>query len=183
MKRALIAWPLFFCAIAIVPEARAEEDKSTGPSIANACAAKEHAGFDFWIGNWTVYGGKGNDKVQGRNRIQRSASGCWLTEVWSSASGPSYDGTSLNAWDAQYKVWRQFWTGADGTVLRLSGGVVDGKMIMTGELPNGEHAVQQQRITWTPNPDRSVTQEWETSDDAGASWKMAFRGTYRRDPE
>ena len=33
------------------------------------------------------------------------------------------------------RVWRQFWVGADGVVLRLEGGLQDGAMVLTGELP------------------------------------------------
>ena len=144
-----------------------------------ACTAGEHRQFDFWLGRWTVHGGPDGKTLQGSSRIERSDNGCWITEHWHSARGS--DGTSLNAWDAQYGVWRQFWTGADGVVLRLEGGLRDGAMDMRGELPKAGGGTQLQRIRWTPQADGSVTQQWETSDDAGRSWQVSFLGVYRRD--
>jgi hypothetical protein len=142
------------------------------------CTVAEHRQFDFWLGHWTVRGGPGGTTLQGTSHIERSDNGCWITEHWHSARGS--DGTSLNAWDAQYQVWRQFWTGADGVVLRLEGGLRDGAMEMHGELPKAGGGVQLQRIRWTPQGDGSVTQQWDTSDDDGRSWQVSFLGVYRR---
>lgn len=144
------------------------------------CTDAAYRGFDFWLGEWIVHGGPDGNQLQGRNRILRSGNGCWLSEHWTSATGN--EGTSLNAWDANHGVWRQFWVGADGVVLRLQGGRRDGAMVMEGESPRADGGVQQQRITWTPADDGNVTQRWETSDDAGASWQVAFLGVYRRVP-
>ena len=142
------------------------------------CTAPEHRQFDFWLGQWQVYGGPDGTTHVGDNRIERSDNGCWLVEHWRGASG--IDGTSTNAWDAQHRVWRQFWVGADGVVLRLEGGLQNGAMVMTGELPNPQGGTQLQRITWTPQTDGSVVQHWDTSDDAGTTWATTFRGHYRR---
>ena len=39
------------------------------------------------------------------------------------------------------------------------------------------------RMTFTPHPDGSVRQLWESSDDDGRSWQTAFDGRYvRRKP-
>jgi hypothetical protein len=143
-----------------------------------ACAGDETRQFDFWLGEWDVYGGADGARLVGHNRIERSGNGCWLSEHWQSTRGS--DGTSLNAWDAQFKVWRQFWVGADGVVLRLQGGLRDGAMVMTGDLPKADGGMQRQRISWTPKPDGSVVQLWEISDDDGKSWTTSFLGRYRR---
>lgn len=170
-------WMTLF-AIAASPHVAAQSGTqvaSTAPPP--ACASGEYRQFDFWLGDWIVCGGPNGDQLQGTSRIERSDNGCWLVEHWHGAGGS--DGTSLNAWDAQYKVWRQFWTGADGVVLRLEGGLGDGAMVMTGELPGVHGGMQLQRITWTPAVEGSVLQRWETSDDAGTSWQVSFLGTYR----
>ncbi|QNP41943.1 hypothetical protein [Lysobacter solisilvae (ex Woo and Kim 2020)] len=142
------------------------------------CEGAEHRQFDFWLGEWDVYGGAQGEQLLGHNRIERSANGCWLVEHWQGASGNH--GTSTNAWDAAYRVWRQFWVGGDGVVLRLEGGREGEAMVLAGELPDGKGGTQRQRIRWTPQADGSVVQHWETSDDAGASWQSSFRGVYRR---
>lgn len=146
-----------------------------------ACPAPESQQFDFWLGDWIVVGAPGTPKqglTLGHNRIAKVADGCGLSEHWRGAGG--MQGHSLNAWDPAAKVWRQFWIGGDGVVLQLSGGLVEGRMQLEGTLPAAGGGLQRQRIGWTPNPDGSVTQRWETSDDAGASWQVAFLGVYRR---
>ena len=140
------------------------------------CEGAEHRQFDFWLGEWDVHGEDG--QLLGTNRIERSGNGCWLVEHWRGVSGNH--GTSTNAWDAQYRVWRQFWVGGDGVVLRLEGAREGEAMVMRGELPDAKGGIQHQRITWTPQADGSVVQQWDTSDDAGASWQTSFRGSYRR---
>jgi hypothetical protein len=73
-----------------------------------------------------------------------------------------------------------FWVGGDGVVLRLEGGLQGRAMVMTGELPAKNGGVQRQRISWTPQDDGSLVQQWDTSDDDGATWSTSFRGTYRK---
>lgn len=99
-----------------------------------ACTAPEHQQFDFWIGQWDVWGGADGKVLLGRNRIAREAGGCVLHEHWQGTRGIS--GMSLNAWDAQRRQWTQFWVGGDGLVLRLQGGLEAGAMVMRGELPS-----------------------------------------------
>jgi hypothetical protein len=153
----------------------------TAMSAHAACSAPEARQFDFWLGDWVVVGVPGTPgagRTLGHNRITKIAAGCGLSEHWRGASG--LQGHSLNAWDAAGGVWRQFWVGGDGVVLQLSGGLVAGRMQLEGVLPGAGGGEQRQRIAWTPNPDGSVTQRWDTSDDAGASWQLAFLGLYRR---
>lgn len=167
------------CAIAPV-QAQSTETIPPVPRPAPPCSSVQSHQFDFWLGEWIVHAGPKGDKLAGHNRIERSDNGCWLSEHWRGARGNR--GTSLNAWDAQHQVWRQFWVGSDGAVLRLSGGIRDGAMVMGGQSPTKDGGVQQQRITWTPRDDGSVTQQWDTSDDDGKTWQTVFLGIYRHPP-
>jgi len=179
MKANKLLHPVSMLLMMLASSANARE--SPDKTVENAaCVAPEYRQFDFWLGEWDVYGGTDGKRVLGHSRIERHASGCWLSEHWQSGSGPAHDGTSLNTWDAQYKVWRQFWVGADAGVLRLEGKFHLGVMTMEGQLPGENQPIQLQRITWTPNTDGSVTQHWEISDDKGASWQTSFLGIYRR---
>jgi hypothetical protein len=45
---------------------------------------------------------------------------------------------------------------------------------------DGEAKTLVQRITWTPLPDGGLRQLWETSADAGSTWKTVFDGYYSR---
>ena len=113
----------------------------------------------------------------GRGLVRTGGRG--LLENWTSAAGGA--GKSLNAYNPAKKLWQQFWVGADGTVLELTGGLdAKGAMVMTSE--NSPANPRLSRITWTPNTDGSVRQLWEVSRDAGKTWQTAFDGLYRRKP-
>lgn len=131
--------------------------------------------FDFWLGEWEVTNPAGT--VAGTSKIEAIAGGAGLLENWTGGSG--YAGKSLNTWNAAKKQWQQYWVGSDDGVLELNGGLVDGRMVLTGEHDvRGRHLIE--RITWTPNADGSVRQHWEQSADGGQTWKTAFDGLYRR---
>lgn len=136
----------------------------------------ESAQFDFWVGEWEVTGKAG--KVVGHSRIEKMAGGWGLLENWESPGAP---GKSLNAWNLAQKCWQQFWVGSGGGILELRGGLdAQGRMVLQGESPSPRGGTQLNRITWTPNPDGTVRQFWETSADAGATWQPSFDGLYRR---
>jgi hypothetical protein len=150
-------------------------------SADDPCARAEARQFDFWLGDWDVVappGAPNAGALLGRNRIERVANGCGLAEHWRGASG--FDGTSLNAWDPAQRVWRQFWVGRDGVVLRLEGGLDGGDMLLQGTLPGADGRPQRQRIRWSPRAGGGLTQHWEISDDDGATWQTSFLGVYRR---
>lgn len=130
--------------------------------------------FDFWLGEWDVTNAAG--KLAGTSKIE-SIAAAGLLESWTGATG--YTGRSLNAWNAAKKQWQQYWVGSDGGVLELSGGLVDGRMVLAGEhgVKGGRRL---ERITWTPNADGTVRQHWEQSADGGKTWTTAFDGLYRR---
>lgn len=141
-----------------------------------ACAAPVHRQFDFWIGRWDVFLPNGNKA--GENVIESIADGCALLESWTGRGGVT--GKSLNVHDARDGRWHQTWVDSSGGRLELAGTFGDGRMVLAstvGEIGKpGDRSVQ--RITWTPNPDGSVRQLWESSDDGGATYRVAFDGRY-----
>jgi hypothetical protein len=143
------------------------------------CATDAHHQFDFWLGEWEVRRNDAAAPVVGHNTIAR-IDGCTLLESWRGADGGT--GHSMNAYDAASRSWRQFWVGSGGMVLPLEGGLSDTAMILLGELPNpktGRSA--RQRVSFTPRPDGSVRQHWESSND-GEHWETVFDGIYRHPP-
>lgn len=145
---------------------------------ARRCDRPEQRQFDFWVGTWEVFAPDG--KKAGDNRIESIDGGCALLERWRGRGG--FSGTSLNHWDAATRRWRQRWVDNQGGVLELDGGHDGTRMLLSGRLPHPERpgAFQWQRIGWTPQPDGSVRQLWEHSDDEGRRWTVAFDGLYRR---
>lgn len=127
--------------------------------------------FDFWIGEWEV------TTPAGTSKIESIAGQAALLENWTGAGG--FIGKSLNAYNATEKQWQQFWVDNTGGVLELNGGLVDGRMVLSGKhVVNGQALIE--RITWTPNADGSVRQHWEQSVDAGKTWVSAFDGLYQK---
>jgi hypothetical protein len=145
------------------------------PAI-TGCEAAQHRQFDFWLGVWDVT--RSDGQRAGTNRIERILGGCALYESWEGASGSR--GHSLSAWDPGDDKWHQTWVDNEGTVLMISGGVVNGEMVMEGErsLPDGNQTLE--RITWTPNADGTLRQLWQSSRDRGMRWATVFDGTYRK---
>lgn len=140
-----------------------------------ACEGPEYRAFDFWLGEWKVSTAEG--KFAGFNRITLEYGACVLHERYLTAGG--YIGESLNTYDAGRKVWHQTWVDNTGTLLLLDGGIRDGKMVLEGETTDEKGQVSQQRITWTPNPDGSVSQLWQ-SRIAESKWETVFDGLYRK---
>ena len=134
--------------------------------------------FDFWLGDWNVTTPDG--KPAGTNRIESVSNGRGLLEDW--VGDPAVgggNGKSLNAYNLSKKEWQQFWIGSGGGVLELSGGLVGGKMVLTGShVVRG--ATLNERISYTPNGDGSVRQVWDQSRDGGKTWTNVFDGIYRR---
>jgi hypothetical protein len=150
-------------------------EDTPAPAAPRACQAPEHRQFDFWLGEWSVTQA---GKTAGINRIERILDGCALLESWTGASG--YRGNSLNFFDPARQRWHQTWIGTDGQGLALDGEFVDGKMVLAGtRLDPATKNTVHDRITWTPNPDGTLRQLWETSTD-GKSWSAIFDGFYSK---
>jgi hypothetical protein len=153
------------CAIALA---------ATATGALSACEAPEHRQFDFWVGEWQV--SRADGQPAGTNRITREYGGCVIHEHYTTPRG--YAGESLNAWDADRKVWHQTWVDTAGTVPLLEGRLVGNEMVLEGPGMDEGRPIRH-RITWTPNADGSVRQHWESSGADGA-WKTLFDGTYRK---
>lgn len=163
---------LFALLTATVAQAADTAAPAPPPAPKLGCTSAESRAFDFWIGTWDVTDPSG--KTVGHSRIESILSGCSISEHWEGRSG--FTGVSYNAWDMKAKVWHQFWVDAQGNVARLQGGVAKGSMVLQS-APSPTHV---DRITWTPNPDASVRQLWEASEDGGKAWKTVFDGLYRK---
>jgi hypothetical protein len=153
--------------ISLIVLACSQAHSMTTPPAPRPCSTLEHRQFDFWIGEWDVFGPKGTQV--GKSRIELHGQGCYLLENWTGGSG--VEGKSLNMYDTSDKKWHQSWYDSSGSRLDLTGGIVDGKMVLSS-------ADGSQRITWTPNPDGSVRQLWESSADKGKTFTIAFDGKY-----
>lgn len=148
---------------------------ATASATAAPCDAQQFRQFDFWIGEWQVM--KPDGTLAGTNSIRREYGGCVLHERYQTPKG--YTGESLNTYDAGRQRWHQTWVDSAGTLLLLDGGLQGSDMVLEGTTTDDKGVVTRHRITWTPNPDGTVRQHWQTTD-AGGAWATAFDGLYRR---
>jgi hypothetical protein len=146
------------------------------PRPPKACAAPEFRQFDFWLGDWKVTDPKGN--VAGTNLITLEMDGCVLHEHWVGSKGGN--GESFNIYDGATKQWHQTWVDNGGTLLSLIGGIVDGRMVLSGpgQGPKGEAITN--RIAWEKLADGRVRQTWTVSSDGGKTWATSFDGYYSK---
>ena len=156
------------------PPAPTDPD-GNGPVTPN-CSAEGYRAFDFWLGDWTVENTDGGQL--GTNTISRISHGCAVLEHWVSGSG--IPGQSLNHFDPATATWHQRWVGGNGQILELSGRLDGASMVLSGEREGPNDGIIIDRVTWTPQPDGSVVQDWQISQDGGESWQAAFYGIYKR---
>ncbi|MEE4216757.1 MAG: hypothetical protein V2I48_04060 [Xanthomonadales bacterium] len=155
-----------------------ELEEPSAPSPALRCDTAEHHQFDFWLGDWNV---SADGLPAGTNSVQSIQGGCALQEHWKGSGIGGISGTSFNIYDRDSGNWHQTWVDASGTLLQLDGGLVDGVMVLEGKRPApGGAGATRHRIAWTPNPDGTVRQLWEASQDDGGSWNVIFDGLYTR---
>jgi hypothetical protein len=142
---------------------------------APACSQSEFTQFDFWLGEWQVFGPKGN--LAGTNSITRAHGGCVILERWAGTGGVT--GSSFNIYTPSTKKWHQIWVDSGGTLLQLEGQFSEGSMRLEGSGLTAKGPMLN-RITWTPRPDGTVRQFWEISTDGGKTWQASFDGSYRK---
>lgn len=137
--------------------------------------------FDFWVGDWNVYGANQPDTLGGTNRIEKRSNGCLILEEWTSATGN--DGTSMNFLDPTSGQWRQIWMGSNNYIDYSGGLNADGQMVLEGEITYFGASGSQSapfRGTWTPNEDGTVTQHFQQYDAENDVWNDWFVGRYVR---
>ena len=142
------------------------------------CNDADHRAFDFWIGDWNV-SPAGASAVIAKSKIEKIV-GCAISETYVQTVGPGgrsldYHGRSISSYVPADKGWRQFYVDNAGRAATLTGGVVNGTMVLSQQIPIGVT-----RMTLTPNADGTVRQHGELSTDGGKSWSTSFDFTYRR---
>jgi hypothetical protein len=143
-----------------------------GQGTSPACSSADHRAFDFWLGEWEVHAGA---KLAGTSSIRREYGGCVVHVRYDTHHG--YSGESLNIYDEPRRTWHQSWVDSSGLLLVLEGGIRAGSMVLEGQSLGSDGTTTKHRITWTPHPDGSVRQLWESAG-PGGKWTVAFDGQY-----
>jgi hypothetical protein len=128
-----------------------------------------HRQFDFWAGDWNVYGAGG--QYAGENAITPGSAGCVLAETWTNARGGT--GHSLNFVEPATGRWRQVWVGRGHRIDYQGGLDGEGRMVLTGEITYWTEQGTQSfefRGAWTPLQSGHVIQHFQQRDPESGAW-------------
>lgn len=149
------------------------------------CSTPEARQLDFWLGEWDLtwpaeqMGGAQGDLGRGRNSITRLFDDCVIEENFMTDDA-SYRGHSVSVYDVSAGVWRQTWVDSAGGYLWLTGGEVDGQMILSTEPVEKEAGVAVNRMVFADVETDSLEWVWQRSDDGGSTWTDLWNISYRR---
>ncbi|MGB2427170.1 MAG: hypothetical protein ACPH9N_05785 [Alteromonas sp.] len=68
---------------------------------------------------------------------------------------------SINAFHKATKQWHQTWIDCNGAVLKLSGGIQNGIMVLSGIVMDVSGKPATHQISWEPQVDGTVVQHWQ----------------------
>ena len=149
--------------------------ESQAPALPVPCDSAAYHAFDFWIGEWEVFGA--GDQKAGDNHISRQESGCLLLEEWVSASGNT--GQSYSFYEPVADQWRQVWV-SPSALIDYTGNLTEtGSMKLEGEISYRNNTSFPFTGEWTLQDDGSVRQHFEQYNPETDTWDAWFTGTYR----
>lgn len=135
--------------------------------------------FDFWIGEWDVYGKNG--RKAGDSRIEIILDSCIILENWTSANG-GYAGKSFNTYNAVSRQWQQTWVdNRGGSTEFLEGRYENRRMVfLTKPYLYSKDTMAIRRLTFYNLAPGKVRQHGEISKDAARTWTTEYDLEYRR---
>ncbi len=147
------------------------------------CSDPIYRQFDFWLGNWDVYG-KQNKKA-GDSKISILLDSCIILEEWTSVQAPNnfnYTGKSFNTYNSSSKQWQQTWVdNAGGTTEYLKGKFENNKMVFTSvPFAFKRDSMAVRRLTFFNLGKDKVRQWGEISKDNEKTWNSEYDLEYRR---
>lgn len=133
--------------------------------------------WDFWVGEWNVYGNDEKRALAGTNSVEKHYANCLITETWVDVNGNG--GFSINYYNPVRNQWRQVWV-SNGYSIDYTGGLNDeGQMVLEGEIDNYQpNSSTPFRGIWTPQENGDVIQRFEAYDAATDKWNVWFEGLY-----
>jgi hypothetical protein len=139
--------------------------------------------FDFWIGEWEVFGKNG--KKAGDSKIELILDSCIILENWKSANPVKslyYSGKSFNSYNTKNKQWQQTWVDNIGGKTEYSEGRFENNSMVFQTAPFlfNKDTMAIQRLTFYNLGRDRVRQLGEISKDNGLSWVTQYDLEYRR---
>jgi hypothetical protein len=138
-----------------------------------SCSAPGYRQFDFRLGSFDVTTRSG--QPAGTAQVESVLDGCLLVEYWTGAL--SGRGRAHYYYDSDADLWRMLFVNDEGASLIMTGHLVEGSMVFSGENRFGEFGGMH-RMIWSRLPDGRIRQFWEHSVDKGGSWQVIHVGFY-----
>ena len=137
--------------------------------------------FDYWLGIWDVRpNGAPPGTPPATNVITKIHQGCVILETW---TAPGQTGQSFNIYDRESGKWHQAWVDSAGGLHEYWGGPKDGNMVYEGDvpIPRGRGTGRMHvRLTFFRQPDGTVRQYSERTDDGGKTWTVNYDMIYTK---
>jgi tetratricopeptide (TPR) repeat protein len=133
--------------------------------------------FDFWLGEWDVYT---SNKKSAHSKITKAVGGCAVHEDYVTLSG-LYAGQSISYYDPETELWNQYWVGSaadKSKYYETEGYEANMQFITKGK--NAQGIDSWTKMSYVQENEDTVIQILESSTDLGATWSVAFHGTYKR---
>jgi hypothetical protein len=144
------------------------------------CSSPEAAQFDFWLGSWNLeWKNEKGETEKGTNTITKTLGGCVIEENFSNA-GNLFSGKSVSVYNTNKKLWQQTWVDNSGGYLDFTGGLDDGKMILSRRGVNRLGKEVMQRMVWYDVSENELYWNWESSSDNGQTWKTLWKIHYTK---
>lgn len=147
------------------------------------CSKPAFRQFDFWVGQWEVFGKNG--QKAGDSRISVILDSCVILEEWTSATvqqGLRYAGKSFNSYNSASGQWQQTWTDNTGNTTEfLRGEAANGSVVFYADKVTGPKGVIfSRKLSFTKLGDDKVRQLGEKSEDGGKTWTTEYDLEYRK---
>jgi tetratricopeptide (TPR) repeat protein len=136
----------------------------------------EYRQFDFWLGEWDVYG-QGGAKA-GSSKIDLILGDCVVLENWTGGAGG--EGKSFNKYSPEFKRWEQYWVDAQGSTTFFHGKLEGKNMVYYAETPQPDGSVLKRRLTFFNLGSDKVRQFSQQTKDDGKSWQTEYDLIYIR---
>ena len=147
------------------------------------CSNPQYREFDFWLGDWDVFGLKGNKA--GESKISLILDSCVILEEWTGTTQPGkfgYKGKSFNTYNSQEKQWQQSWVdNSTGSTHYAFGKYENNKMVFqTAPFKLTKDTIAILRLSFFKLAEDKVRQLGEQSKDNGRTWSTQYDLEYRR---
>lgn len=134
-------------------------------SVPDPCPDPGHEDFDFWLGTWELENADTGAPV-GTSVITSELDGCVVMEDVVAVNG--FPSRSLSVFDPDTNDWHQSFVTGNTTNIRFTGGLQGNAMVMTAsalafDFNTGTVGLRENRVTWRPNSDGTLSQVVEAS--------------------